>query len=273
MRRATARRRSPRETAPAWSPAAARLRSCVNRLGLTMAAAGVDASNVEPGQRRPAPRGPRRLRPALRGRRRRRAPASTSAVAGHRHRRARLARGPDRHRGRRRRPAGARRPRRPDRRLRQRAGRHRAGRGRRARRRRRAGRRQAGPPAVHRDPRAGRPRAARRRRRPGRRRPPPRPRARTCSGSEPARRCWPRSAPATTTGRRSGRPCASRTTLAALLTELGRGGGDRDRHGEVTADRGRCRVRWAAEVAAYAHGWEVVGHQPAREFGCGRSAP
>jgi hypothetical protein len=24
------------------------------------------------------------------------------------------------------------------------------------------------------------------------------------------------------------------------------------------------RTRWVAEVAAYAHGWEVVGHEPSR---------
>ena len=72
------------------------------RHGLTLAAGGIDASNVARGSRRAAARGPRRLRP--------RDPADIAERTGaqrrrrgHRHRRAGLARGPDRHRDRRRR--------------------------------------------------------------------------------------------------------------------------------------------------------------------------
>ena len=33
------------------------------------------------------------------------------------------------------------------------------------------------------------------------------------------------------------------------------------------------RARWAAEVAAYAHGWEVVATDAPAKFGCGRVTP
>ena len=130
-----------------------------NRLGIVMAAAGVDASNVTPGHvvllpedpdasaRATAPRGVRRPRPQ-----RRRHP--------HRHRRAGLAQRPDRPGRRRGRHRATRRPRRDDRLLRQPARGHGTGRGRRARRRGRAGHRQARRPADLRRPRARRPGAA-----------------------------------------------------------------------------------------------------------------
>ena len=132
--------------------------------GLTLAAAGIDASNVEPGHvvllpvdpdasARAAAGTPRRAHRPHRRRRR------------HRHGGTRLAPRPDRPRGRRGRAAGARRPRGAPRPPRQRAGRHGAGGRRRARRGRRAGAGQARPPAVRGRPRPGRPGAARRRRR------------------------------------------------------------------------------------------------------------
>ena len=45
--------------------------------------------------------------------------------------------------------------------------------------------------------------------------------------------------------------------LVAVLTDL-TGAEAHHRDGEVTLAPGDARVRWAAEVAAYAHGWEVV---------------
>ncbi len=131
------------------------------RHGLTLAAAGIDGSNVEAGSVVLLPEDPDasargiRERAALphRPQRRRRR---------HRHRRPGLARGPDRHRDRRRRTAGRRELRRAHRRVRQRARGHRPGRRRRDRRRRRAGPGQARRPPVRCRPRPRRPGAARR---------------------------------------------------------------------------------------------------------------
>ena len=86
-----------------------------NRLGLTMAAAGVDASNVEPGSVLLLPADPdgtaRRLRREIAAR-----SGANVGCRGHRHSRARVAHGPDRHRDRRGRAGGPRRPRRAHRR-------------------------------------------------------------------------------------------------------------------------------------------------------------
>ena len=140
---ATARRRSPARPS-GWSPAAAPTAIVRTRHGLTLAAAGVDASNVAAGHVVLLPEDPdasaRALRaaaaPSDRPQRRR---------ARHRHRRPGLARGPDRHRDRRGRAARARALRRPHRRPRQRARRHRSRGRRRAGRGRRAGAGQARP--------------------------------------------------------------------------------------------------------------------------------
>ncbi len=142
------------------------------RLGLTMAAAGVDASNVPVGSIVLLPLDPdasaralrREVLAAHRGQRRRRR---------HRHGRARVARGPDRHRRRRRRAARRRGLRRPHRPARQPARRHPARGGRRDRRRGRARPGQALRPAGRGRPGAQRPRAAARAGRAGRRVPRP----------------------------------------------------------------------------------------------------
>ena len=109
-----------------------------NRLGLTMAAAGIDASNVGlgPGRAAAARPGRERARPA---RRAARAHRRQRGRRHHRHRRAGVARGPDRHRDRRRRAGGRRGLRRPRGPLRQPARRDAARRRRRDRRSRRAG--------------------------------------------------------------------------------------------------------------------------------------
>ena len=96
-----------------------------NHLGLVMAAAGVDASNVAAGQVVLLPEDPDASARAIRDPRARRDRPQRGRPR-HRHRRPGLAHRADRPRGRRRRARAAGRPRRDHRLLRQRAGRHRA---------------------------------------------------------------------------------------------------------------------------------------------------
>ena len=80
VRRGRPRGRAARRDRAAWSPAAARPRSCAPGTGLTMAAAGIDASNVEPRHRRAAARAtPTRSARAPARRASPSAPAATSA--------------------------------------------------------------------------------------------------------------------------------------------------------------------------------------------------
>ena len=192
---ASARRRWPTRPTGVVACRGPHRRSSRTHHGLVMAAAGIDASNTEPGTVVLLPLDPdasaRRLREALPAHRpQRRGP-------GHRHRRPGLAHRADRHRHRRRRPRRAPGLRRPHRPARQRARGHRPGGGRRARRRRRPGQAQARPPAGRRRPR---PRPAWCCR-PAGTAPAPSPwcapRRRTCSGSAPARRCSARCTPTT----------------------------------------------------------------------------
>ena len=186
-RRPSARPPSARPRCTRW-PDAARPGSSANRNGLVLAAAGVDNSNVEPGEVLLLPVDPDASAAALRDghpgadrrpRRRRRV----------RHPRPRLADGPDRRGDRGGRRPGRRGLRRPARRVRQRPARDRRGAGRRARRRRRPGQDQARRPARRPGPRPGPP--GRRRRGHGPR-PGPRRRRRTCSATAPRRPCWRR---------------------------------------------------------------------------------
>ena len=249
-----------------------------------MAAAGVDASNVEPGHVVLLPERPRRLGPgAARRRSRERTGAQrrrcvVTDTAG-----PRLARGADRHRRRRRRAAGARRPS-PAAPTRygnelavtapavadEIAGAAELAQG------------KLGRPAVRGRPRPGRPGAAGRRRRPRRRGPGPRPRARTCSGSAPGRPCWralggrpgrPRGVRRAGAGRRARRRAARRLLGGSVVDRVtatrcsvtaddrrapwvGRGGRVRPRlarSSPAATRRGPCRVRPSLRRLCRAH--------------------
>ena len=157
-----------------------------NHLGMVMAAAGVDASNVAPGYVVLLPTDPDATARALRERVHD-ADRPERGGGRHRHRRASLAHRPDRPRGGRRRARATRRPRREERLLREPTGRDGAGRRGRARLRGRAGHRQARRTSGVRGARARRSGAARRRPRTGGPGADPAPRARTCSPSVHAR--------------------------------------------------------------------------------------
>ena len=216
-----------------------------------MAAAGVDASNVERGSARAAAARPRRQRPgaAPRGRR---ADRRQRRRRRHRHRRPGLADRADRHRDRRRRARRARRPRRAHRRARQRARGHGAGARRRAGRRGRAGAGQADRASVRAGARPRRPGAAGRR---GRARAPRRwsgPRARTCSGTAPARRWsarWPATRPTGHRSVRRPRPRSSPRRSPRCWASR-----RRDRAGALVV-AGPPDPRLAP--LAFAHGWVV----------------
>ena len=236
------------------------------RHGLTMAAAGVDASNVEPGHVVLLPADPDASARALRARRcAERTGANVGVVvtdtAGRAWREGQtdIAVGAagllvlDDHAGR----VDA---------LRQRARGHRAGRRRRARRRRRAGPGQARPagrspwsaagPTWCCPPGDDGPGAAALVRGP---------RARTCSGSAPARPCWPRSAAAPATARRSAPPATADELADAARPRCPGPAVTVAPDGEVRLDRPTTRApAGRAEVAAYAHGWQARGATPVR---------